>query len=76
MGKTKTEQLRKLLARCQGGTLIHIEAYWVQELLELVEAAEKAEKLFMAINDGFFAGLVPPEFAPVSMALRKWNGGE
>ena len=39
-------------------------------LLEIWKSALAAEKSFMQINDGFFTGLVPPEFATVSIALR------
>lgn len=41
---------------------------------KVIDAAKKAEEAFMKIDDGFFHGLVPPEFAIVSMALRELEG--
>ena len=45
-------------------------------LQELWAACEQAKKDFMAINDGFFTGLVPPEFGPVAEALNRLAKGD
>jgi len=46
------------------------------KLIAVVKAAQETEKKFMAIDDGFYTGLVPPEFAEVSAALRELDSGE
>jgi len=48
----------------------------VLKLLAVVKAAKDSENKFMAINDGFFTGLVPPEFGPVSISLRALEQGK
>ena len=45
----------------------------VKSLRKVALAAQEAERRFMAIDDGFFTGLVPPEFGDLSMALREWK---
>ena len=42
----------------------------VEVLEKVARAAKKCESKFMAIDDGFFTGLVPPEFGCVSAALK------
>jgi len=40
-------------------------------LLELWEAAELSKEKFMAMDDGYFVGLIPPEFSDIAGALTK-----
>lgn len=47
-----------------------------KRLIAVVEAAEQVKRSFMAINDGFHTGLVPPEFAPLLEPLAALSPGE
>lgn len=43
----------------------------IKKYIAVAKAAEHAKKQFMAIDDGFFTGLVPPEFGGVCKALKE-----
>jgi hypothetical protein len=40
------------------------------EMLAVIEAAIQVKANFMAVNDGFYTGLVPPEFVPLLDPLK------
>lgn len=44
-------------------------------LIRVAEAAQQVKRNFMAIDDGFYTGLVPPEFAPLLEPLAALEGG-
>lgn len=59
---------------CRDMDLIAAMRGRIDLFLELWEAAEQVKRNFMAIDDGFYTGLVPPEFAPLLPVLAKLQG--
>lgn len=41
----------------------------IYKLIDIAEAAQEAKNAFMEVDDGFYTGLLPPQFVKVSLAL-------
>jgi len=60
-----------LLHSASGTNYVAIKGTHLEKILAVVEAALKVKENFKDIDDGFFRGLVPPEFSPLCAPLSE-----